>query len=324
MACAITAIIIGAGASLFVTGFRRTQTTQNDQFGKLEIDRLFGTLEKRIYNATWLTPAEGLDAPGNQVYRGVYGVNGTDPIRGCQYLKAANGTGDQYSILRYTTILNLFAPEPTLKAWDETTIAGTPIPVTLSLTNTPPAPGYVFQSGIKNVSEIVLIDADSTDIHRYSVNSVKVDKSRRVLPFDYNAVSVSHAKTVTGKIVTNLNSKFITGSLVLGSETRLLCIDPKGRIIEMTEPNLTTQVLFDPRPFLATISQFEIRFMSTPNLARLDPTAFIPFPSDVPTQSCLNAALISLTLNQGNLVKPFKKVVLINNFNAHRALNCGG
>lgn len=329
-------VAVSAGtASLFSKLSKTTKNETDTQLTRLNVGRSLGELKKDVYNAALLSPREGLDTAKDGLYSGLVALSSNSSHKkDCQH--EADGAGERFSILRYTTLLNNFSPEKTLKGWRDTDTKR-PLRVSYHAANT--GTQYLFQGSKQNASEVILIDADLTNARRYGVESVKnvvtnkdpfTDRWNFRKRFTYTEVTLSLPKTGSGATQPSIDLSFITNSLLYAAATRVVCVSPQGVLISKDESNGKIKPLLVPDQSFS-ISRFEVSFFNTKTADRLDSNTFFPFPlastlADIERRRCLDAVNIRVHIKRnGGPPGPdlaFDETILVNNQHAHRVPSC--
>lgn len=323
LSSAIMIMVVLVISSVIAVMFSANIKLTDKEFFRLEMENAMHYFTRRLFNVAVIRPIEVLSS--GHTYRGLAGVTNEGPASSCSY--QLDGQGEKYSVARFSTIGQYMRPEESLEKWSEGDIA---LSKPLRISYHPDlSEGYhVFQNGDpQNTSEILLIDADSVDIRRYKVASVATVAPGVTIPEAHLALDLEMPRDFEGNVQLAGSSDFVSKSIIYPLSTRYICVDSNsGDLVETEEGtgNAKTVLSIGNRE-PASIERFEMRYLDSQDSERLARGDFFPYPyDDSSLQHCLTAVLLRLEISTKYRESvTLEKVVLINNFNIHRAKSCG-
>lgn len=286
----------------------------------------------RLANAAKLDPGEDITGlTGQLLYKGIFPLQSNADFPEC---KIDTTAGVERHALRVSYINNNFRPLKTLNPWSENSI---PPANTIRMSYLTTADGkFVFVDGSKNVDEILLIDGDDLGARRFRVNTVVPMASTPIDPYDllpkapppfsYNIVTVKQPLTSSGVVKVPDAFKNISGSVVYGLATEVICSKDTGEIITINDNGLTktSNIIFSP-PSGAELTRFRFSYYNTKKAITVTNAVFYDYPyADLTKQSCINVIRLEVEFKEtaNGKIHKFGRVFMLKNFNDARPALC--
>jgi hypothetical protein len=289
-------------------------------------------IDIRLANTARLDPGEDVTSlTGLLIYKGFVPLQSAAGFPQCK-LQAT--VGSEIQALRVSFINQYLRPLKTFNPWDEN-LALPQGSLRLSY-QTAASGNFVFADGARNVDEILLIDGENLRSRRYRVSSVGPVLGSGNDPYDlvvrppggfnYTVLTVSQPLTLSGIPKPKDSVLMVSGSIVYGLATEVICATDQNEIVSINDNGLTqkTNIIFTA-PKGTDITRFKFSYYATKKNVTIDPAAFFDFPWTDPTkQICINVVRLEIEfkdLSSGKYQK-FERLFMLRNFNDARPVVC--
>lgn len=304
LAVSISGMVIGLTTHLIYSFFSEQKNLEVWSSGHLEMSSALRMIEGDLRNVVRLEPMENLTADKLSFY---FGVTSISP----ELTPSICLNNPKASVIRYTTLNRKQRSERTLRSWSEEEDVNQ-VGKAHELRVTADATSASMFGYNRSPREIVIVDADRRGIRRYLTSGSymylgsnldpyddqpKVDALGLPIIFPYAATNLKSSLSAIGAGVYQSASVMITGSEVYASDTYMICLrGSDGSLIRYNENTKEQDVLLQNSNADFTIESFEVGYLATRPMTRVEPGNFQADMLALPNPACVDSILLTITL----------------------------